>query len=224
VRAHGNPNIITNRASVTSDTCDVDLTNNSDIETTRTLGLRKLSFTPPIVTGGCDDSTGTLLLSGPAPQGGLVVNLHSSSPAVDVPPTVTVPQGQTSATFPAQTHVVQGDQIVFVTATAGSNHVGGRLKVLADRIVSVTFNPNPVHGGSDSIATITLACAADEPITVRLTSDRAAARPQSPIVIPAGQMSGQSTIHTLPVDSPRNVTITAFANGGYKRAILRIIP
>jgi uncharacterized repeat protein (TIGR01451 family) len=223
-RSGGNPGPITNKATVTSDVCDVDLTNNTDFAVTTTIGLRKLSFTPPIVTGGCQSSTGTLLLTGPAPMGGLTVTLHSNNPNVHVPPMVTVPAGQTSTTFQADTDVVQNDQIAIVTATAGSNHIGGRLKVLADRIITLTFNPNPVHGGMDTTATITLACAADQPITVRLTSDRAVAQPVSPIVIPMGSSSGQTTIHTLPVSSPRTAVITAYANGGYKRATLSIIP
>jgi uncharacterized repeat protein (TIGR01451 family) len=224
VKSGGNAGPVTNTATVTSDVCDLDITNNTDYAITTTVSLRKLSFSPPIVTGGCQDSTGTLLLTGPAPAGGLVVALHSNYPQVHVPPTVTVPAGETSTTFTAETDVVMNDIVAIVTATAGSNHVGGRLKVLADRIVSLTFAPNPVHGGQDSIATITLACAADQPITVTLKSDKAVAQPQSPIIIPAGQSSGQSTIHTLPVNSPRTATITAFANGGYKRGTLTVIP
>jgi uncharacterized repeat protein (TIGR01451 family) len=220
----GNPGPVTNKASVTSDVCDTDPGNNSAFAITTTVGLRKLSFSPPIVTGGCQNSTGTLLLTGPAPAGGMVVALHSNSLKVHVPPTVTVPAGQTSTTFTADTDVVMNDILAIVTATAGSSHVGGRLKVLAVRIVNMTFNPNPVHGGQDSIATITLSCAPDEPITVRLTSDKAAAQPMSPIVIPAGQSSGQATIHTLHVDSPRSAIITAAANGAYIRRTLTIIP
>ncbi|HEX8650782.1 MAG TPA: hypothetical protein VF708_08065 [Pyrinomonadaceae bacterium] len=224
VKSGGNAGPVTNTATVTSDVCDLDVANNTDFATTTTVTLRKLSFSPPVVTGGCADSTGTLLLTGPAPAGGLVVTLHSNYPQIHVPPTVTVPAGETSTTFTAETDVVMNDIVGIVTATAGSNHVGGRLKVLAVRITNLTFMPNPVHGGQNTTAFIFLSCAPDTPITVRLTSDRAVAMPESPIVIPAGQSVGQATIHTLPVSSPRTATITAYANGGYRRGTLTIIP
>jgi uncharacterized repeat protein (TIGR01451 family) len=224
VKARGNPNTIFNQVSVSSSSGDGNATNDKDSESTRVIGLRKLSFAPPIVTGGCQDSTGTILLSSPAGPGGVTVTLHSNNPRVHVPPTVNVPENETSATFTAMTDVVPTEQTATVFASAGSSTVSGRLKLLPLKIVSITFAPNPVHGGQDSIATVTLSCAADVPITVRLTSDKAAAMPESPIVIPAGMSSGQSTIHTLHVTSPRTATITASANGGFKRGTLTIIP
>jgi trimeric autotransporter adhesin len=58
------------------------------------------SFTcnPTTVKGG-QNSTGTIVISNPAPAGGLRVNVTASSSALIVPATVTVPAGQTSATF-----------------------------------------------------------------------------------------------------------------------------
>lgn len=223
-QARGNPRAVSNTARVSSDVCDLNVANNQVAEATNIIGLRKLSFSPPTVTGGCEDSQGTLTIFGTAPQGGLVVNLHAASADVHVPPTVTIPEGQSSVTFTAETDNVPTEQVVNVFARVGSQRIIGRLRLLPIRVVSITFNPNPVHGGQNSIATITLSCAPESPVTVRLTSDRAAAKPPSSIVIPAGQTSGQATIQTLPVNSPRTATITAYANGGFKRGTLTIIP
>ena len=61
--------------------------------------LTSLSVSPSSIQGG-DIATGTVGLSGPAPCGGVTVALSSSRTTVaDVDPSVTVPQGQTSATF-----------------------------------------------------------------------------------------------------------------------------
>ena len=69
----------------------------------RPLGLSSLVVNPQTVIAGTP-SQGTITLSGPAPAGGLVVSLTSSATnRATVPPTVTIPAGSTSATFPIQT-------------------------------------------------------------------------------------------------------------------------
>jgi hypothetical protein len=65
--------------------------------------LSSVSLNPTSVTGGAS-SIGTVVLSGPAPAGGVAVALSSSDPALAaVPPSVTVAAGATSATFTIST-------------------------------------------------------------------------------------------------------------------------
>ncbi len=64
-----------------------------------------------IVGGG--SLTGTVTLTGPAPAGGTEVELISSDAKVSVPSSVTVPEGQTSATFMVTTQSV----LAILTAT-----------------------------------------------------------------------------------------------------------
>ena len=74
--------------------------------------LSSFTVSPTSVTGGTS-ATGTVRLSSAAPAGGTVVSLGSNLPGVaQVPPSVTVPAGATSATFtittsPADTTTVQ---------------------------------------------------------------------------------------------------------------------
>jgi hypothetical protein len=64
-----------------------------------TVGLTALSMTPDTVEAGTQ-SQGTVTLSGPAPAGGIVVNLKSARTDVaTVPATLTIPAGAISATF-----------------------------------------------------------------------------------------------------------------------------
>ena len=63
--------------------------------------LSSLAVSPTSVVGGAS-STGTVTLTAPAPTGGSVVSLSSANAAVSVPASVTVPGGQTSATFAAR--------------------------------------------------------------------------------------------------------------------------
>ena len=64
--------------------------------------------------------TGTITLSGPAPLTGVLVTLRSSNTlGASVPFSVTVPQGQTTATFNVTTNKVATTQTVTITATSG---------------------------------------------------------------------------------------------------------
>jgi hypothetical protein len=64
------------------------------------------------------------MLSGPAPAGGATVNLSVNNPLVSVPATVTVPAGQTSATFAVTTNPLLSlvDILVSVSASYGGSN------------------------------------------------------------------------------------------------------
>jgi hypothetical protein len=85
--------------------------------------LTSLSLSPPGVIGG-SSSTGSVALSAPAPNGGVLVLLSSSSTAVaTVPANVTVPAGHTSATFTVTTLPVTTSTPVDISASyAGVTH------------------------------------------------------------------------------------------------------
>ncbi len=90
--------------------------------------LSSLTLNPTAVVAG-SNSTGTIMLSGKAPFGGIVVKAASSKPnRAGVPPTVTVPAGSSSVTFT-------------VTTTAGSK-------------TSSTISA--VYGGMTKKATLTI--------------------------------------------------------------------
>jgi uncharacterized delta-60 repeat protein/uncharacterized repeat protein (TIGR01451 family) len=210
---------------VSADEPDPDLSNNTDFESTRVIDLRKLSFSPPIVTGGCQHSVGTLLLTSAAPEMGLKLNLSDNSASTDIPSMITVPAGQLSVQFNVTTHMVTSERIVTIKAFMGTNSIEGRIKLLPVRISSLTFSPNPVHGGMTATGTVTLACATDQNVVVKLSSNKSAAKPAvTQITIPAGQTSGQFQINTLHVNSNRDVTFTAMANGASKTAVLHVVP
>ena len=56
-------------------------------------------------------------LNGPAPAGGIVITLSSNSPDASVPATVTIPAGQTSATFTMTTSAVALPEMVTITGS-----------------------------------------------------------------------------------------------------------
>jgi hypothetical protein len=96
----------------------------------------------------------------------------------------------------------------------------------AGRLNSLTFSQNPVVGGQHLTGTVTLMCASNKDVVVRLTSNKTAARPDvSMVTIPAGQTSATFGITTLDVPPPpRDVVFTASTSTGYVRAILQVNP
>jgi hypothetical protein len=115
--------------------------------------------------------------------------------------------------------------IVTVTAKDGDNVITGRLRILPVNVSSLSITPNTVHGGSSATGKVTLVCAPDHDLLVKLVSDKGVAQPaQSEIIIPAGQTMGQFTINTEHVSEPRDATFTAVANGVSRQAVLHVIP
>lgn len=85
--------------------------------------LTSLSLSPPSVIGG-SSSTGSVALSAPAPNGGVLVSLSSNNTAVaTVPANVTVPAGHTSAAFTVNSLPVTASTSVDISASyAGVTH------------------------------------------------------------------------------------------------------
>src|SRR5258705_8399704 len=112
--------------------------------------------------GGRPPATGRVGLGGPAPSGGVVVALSSGNTSlVTVPASVTVPAGQTTVNFTANTQPVTQTTGVMVTASSGGTTVSTTLfLVVSTAVSSVTLNPSTVTGGVSSTATVTLQSAA----------------------------------------------------------------
>ena len=82
--------------------------------------LQSLTLNVTAVAGG-SPVTGVVTLSGPALTGGAQVSLSSNDSSVQVPTTVTVAGGQSSATFPITTSPVTSVQTVTIRASLGSS-------------------------------------------------------------------------------------------------------
>jgi hypothetical protein len=81
------------------------------------------------VQGGYAVNWSRVSLDGPAPPGGTAVKLTSSSAAVRVPATVTVPQGQRTAYFTATTTSVTTSITATITASSGGMSLTQKLSV-----------------------------------------------------------------------------------------------
>jgi len=169
------------------------------------------------VVGG-SSFRGTVALVVPAPPGGGAVNVTSENPSVvQVPSTVTVAEGNSTASFVISTSSVAVTTGVRINATAGGVAKSWFVNVTpnpnaAPLLQGLTLNPPSVPGGTPSTGTVFLSTAAPaNGISVTLaTNNSAAAKPPGIVSVPGGQTSANFTVATSAVSADTSVTITAF--------------
>ncbi|MGB7923145.1 MAG: sulfatase-like hydrolase/transferase [Pyrinomonadaceae bacterium] len=219
----------TNLITVSSGETDQDAPNNSVSQTTQVLlGLTKFTLSAAIVNG-CENLTGTLVLSNPAPAGGAVVTLEDNLAGVTVPASVTVPAESASISFPVVTIPINSltTQNGLITANLNGKELAAPLTVRRNGADSLTLTPNPVVGSNTVVGAVTLPCPAPPggtPLHL-LSSNPAVANPTaSNITIPAGRKSLDFSVRTNVVTSVKTVTISATANGVKQSRPLRVNP
>ncbi|MCC5877687.1 MAG: hypothetical protein JJU11_15815 [Candidatus Sumerlaeia bacterium] len=122
--------------------------------------LQSLVLTPPSVISG-SGATGTVNLTRSAPPGGIEVELDSTSELVEVPETVTVAEGSTSATFPITTLVncSPGSAMIIAFLPATETELRSRLtveEVSCPSLNSFDITPQIIQGGNEAIGFIGL--------------------------------------------------------------------
>jgi probable HAF family extracellular repeat protein len=189
--------------------------------------LAQLYLTPTTIIGGCGTSAGKITLTGAAPPGGAVVTLTNTNSKANVPASITVPAGASSQAFTVTTSTVTTNQVGSVTASYGGVSKTLTVTVRPIRVATLAFSPNPVTGGANASAALTLECAAPAGGTlVTLSSSNAsvAAPTVSSITIPAGAKTGSFTVRTSRVTASTSVNVYATVYGVRKSAVLTVRP
>jgi hypothetical protein len=181
-------------------------------------GVTGLLFDPPNVVGGAP-SVGTVLLSAPAPEGGIEVKLaveESSSPSPQcspppaIPATVKVAGGAHRATFPIKTSP-SWEESFDIQASYSATSVSGTLRVTKPWLRELKV-PERVRGGTTVPVVVVLAGPALPPncgIKYRLaSSDPATAQVPADIVFPGGAREVTLEMKTGKVPTPHGVTLT----------------
>ncbi len=188
--------------------------------------LASLSVNPASNAGG-SSSTGTVLLSNPAPLGGARVDLSSNNAAVTLPASVTVPPGSTTAPF--NLAIASGASSGSVTIQA-AYHAASKAAILSITsnsiaLASILVSPGSITGGSSSMATVTMSKAAPVGgVTINLTSSTASATVATSVTVTAGNTAANFTIQSQNVSTTTSATLAANYNGVTKTAILTITP
>ncbi len=189
------------------------------------LTVTLLEFNPTSVASG-SAATGTVFLSGTAANGA-VVTLSNSNPAIaNVPSTVTVAPGSSTATFSVSTVFVSTTTSATVSASLGGATQTASLTVLQPPVAMslLTVNPPTVGGGNGSMGTVTLngpALTGGAVIALSSSQPSVAATPAT-VTVPAGLTSATFPITTQPVALPVSVTLSAKYVGQTLTTSLRV--
>lgn len=175
---------------------------------------RSLVLTPTSVIGG-NPSSGTITLNAPAPAAGAVVALSTSRPDLITFPSgasVTVPAGQTTATFVIDTNGVTADQTATVDTTLLGVTRSATLGITQARLNGITINPTAVAAGGSTTGFVRLDGKAGAAMLVDL---RISGNPAGYVITPA-----QVTIPAGATQSPTFTVQTPFEAANVSRVIL----
>ena len=187
-----------------------------------------VGFVPSSVIGG-SSSVGKVTL-GRAVVSDTAVTLNvvsGASAVVSMPSSIIVPAGTSSGTWTVVTGDVPVTTTVQVSATTNGGTKTGSLTATVNKPTSVTFAPNPVVGGSNSVGKVTFGRAVNSQTIVTLSilsGAYAVASIPTSIIVPAGSSSGTWTIVSKDVPVTTTVQVSATANGGSKTGNLTLNP
>ena len=183
-----------------------------------------LSLSPSTVQGGTS-VTGTLTLTANAPNGGVVINLGSSSSAAVSPATVTVPAGANSVNFTINTLAVSSFTSVSINATGSSVTKSATLTITPANLTGFSIAPASVIGGLTATGKITLSGLAPAGgFTVTVTSSSSSVMFPATVTIAAGASTASFSILTSVVTSQTSATLTSSLNGTNISANIVILP
>ena len=134
--------------------------------------------------------TATVTLATPAPVGGATVALSVDDSGVHVPATVTVPEGDTSATYPVATDLwFGGERAPTITTTYGGEAHTTRFYIFG-HAATLSQSRTSVIAGSDQslLCTLTIDAPLAVPVTFDVTGDTGFEVPAT-VKIPAGKTS-----------------------------------
>jgi uncharacterized protein (TIGR03790 family) len=167
-----------------------------------------LYLSDPVMLGG-DSATGVVLINAPAPASGAVVSLTNSNSRATIPASVTIPPGQTSASFPIATTLPTTDISGLVRATYGGVTRTNSLRVV-QYLSGIVALPSTATGGTTITGRIFLNGPAPAGgISIALESNNTAVQVPVTVALAAGQTTVDFPIQTKPVSSAVTATIKA---------------
>lgn len=171
-------------------------------------GIRSITTPNPDIYGGRSARV-TVTLNTGAPTGGAMVTLVNTNPAVNMPASVLVPDGQISLTFLITTNTVTTAQTGTVTASYGGQSISMNLSVHRVRIKSMTLSSDSLNGATTGHCVIVLEAPTPIPFEVKIeNSNMTAATVPTSMTIPAGSYYGTFDIKSRAVSTPTDTFIT----------------
>jgi len=181
------------------------------------LTIERLELQPLVLLGGAG-AHGVVTISAPAPRGGIPISLATSQESVELPPSVTIEPGATSATFRITTRTLSQPIQATITAAYDQSRRTATLQVqaapLRPILAGLSLEPSTIVGGGRALEVVTLSAPAPSDSVVTLESGAEAA-PASPE--PATRLTRKRVGESRPsrrVSIPQSVTVTAGSDTG----------
>ena len=189
--------------------------------------LSSLSANPSVINSG-QAGVGTVTLSGPAGTGGVVVSVSTSDAAVQIPPSVEIPEGSASATFQIVGNVVPAVTSAIITISYSGVWATTNLSVYPGTTVtlaSLSVSPGLLISGQSATGTITLTgVAPGGGAPVSLSSNSGAVIFPATVTVPQGSRSALFTLNGATVSKSTEVQLTASYAGANSVVTLTIDP
>lgn len=185
--------------------------------------LTSLVCTPASLSPGLSSSC-TVAMSA-AVSSPTVVALTSSSSALTIPASVTIPAGAATAGFTAAAGAFASDQSATVAAALNGASATASIALAAPPLVTaLRCSASTLTSNASASCTVTLSkAAASAGATVALKDDAAALTVPASVTVPAGAMSAAFTAATAAVTSSQTATITAALNGSSQAAAISLV-
>jgi PKD repeat protein len=201
------------------------LTKSAYLTVTLSATLSSISVSPAVLEGG-GSATGTVYLNTTAPSGGAVVVLSSGNGAANVPASITITAGLSSASFTIATTAVTALTAVTISGTypAATTKTTNLTIAPSPTPLSVTLAPSTVTGGNPATGTVLLSgpAPAGGAVVALASSLTSSATVPASLSIPAGASSGTFTVTTLAQTATQIATISASFNGLTASAALTV--
>lgn len=186
--------------------------------------LKQVVLTPASVRGGLTSSI-SVQLNGPAPAGGVVATLSSSSTSASVPSVVTIQAGQTSASATISTFPVSLTTESQISAGLRGVTKSASLQIKTPDVLSLTLGTGTIVDGGSTTATVKIAVNAPTGgLVVQLNSSSEAAVVPSFVTIPSGSSTATFAVTGSPVLEPNAATISATLGESSKSAQVNVVP
>lgn len=171
--------------------------------------ISNLALSPSSVQGG-SAAQATVTLSQVATGSGDSVSLSSNSLDAQVPATVIVAPGQSSATFSITTKGVASAETVTISASFAASQKSALLSINPAVLTGVSVTPTPIVGGNQATGSVTISVAAPSSgINVQLSSNLGQASVPSSVLIAGGAKTASFPVKTSGVAVSTSVKLTA---------------
>lgn len=194
--------------------------------------IKNISLNPNTIAGGLGAfTTGTVTLTGPAPNGGLdlVLSINNTAASFDAGSQVNtlvlnIPQGASSGTFTVFSNPVASSTQVEIKASLEGNFQIAQL-VVEPWLTQISVAPSTLVGGNKAVGRVRLYQNAINDITVDLSTDNSGLLSfPAQVIVPAGLDTITFEIDTQGVPVPTTVPITASLLGVGRTANVTLTP